>query len=72
MNQCITILNETYKKINDGINSFASRINTSKETRTPMGAGAVEQKITAAFPVTISELPPMKKVTLCLRPKKFL
>ena len=32
----ITKLNETYKKFNDDLDSFASRINASKENSTPM------------------------------------
>ena len=69
----ITKLNETYKKINDDLNSFASPINASKENSTPMGNARVPPNSTASSTVATLELQTWakKKVIFAFGLKSF-
>ena len=58
----ITKLNETYKKFNDDLDLFASRINASKENSTPMATARVPPNSTASSIVATPEPPQRKRV----------
>ena len=58
----ITKLNETYKKFNDDLDSFASHINLPKENSTSIGTVQVAPNVTAPTPVASPEPPQRKRV----------